>query len=54
MQYAVADACISMCDDLNETDGAAKIINPLNAVAMVGIAEAERDAFIVIARYRAS
>jgi len=50
-QYAVADAnaCIPLRDDLNDTDGAAQIVNPLTAMAMVGIAEAEGDAFIATA-----
>lgn len=50
-QYAVtaAAACVPLRDDISDTDGAAQIVNPMTAMAMVDIARAAGDAFVVSA-----
>ncbi|WP_208353925.1 alcohol dehydrogenase catalytic domain-containing protein [Pseudaestuariivita rosea] len=50
-EYALTDAtnCIPLRDDISDEDGAAQIVNPLTAMAMVDIAAEASDAFIVTA-----
>ncbi|NSX54100.1 alcohol dehydrogenase catalytic domain-containing protein [Parasulfitobacter algicola] len=50
-EYAVADAmgCIPLRDDISDEDGAAQIVNPLTAMAMVDIAEKAGDALVITA-----
>lgn len=49
--YALTDAmtCIPLRPDVSDEDGAAQIVNPLTAMAMVEIAASEGDAFIASA-----
>lgn len=49
--YALTEAntCIPLREDLSDTDGAALIVNPLTAVAMVDMVKAHCDAFIITA-----
>lgn len=50
-EYALTDAaaCIPLRDDISDTDGAAQIVNPLTAVAMVDIAAKAGDALVISA-----
>ncbi|NOD91526.1 zinc-binding dehydrogenase [Ruegeria sp. HKCCD4884] len=41
--------CIPLRPDISDDDGAAQIVNPLTAMAMVDMAKAEGDAFVVSA-----
>ncbi len=41
--------CIPLRPDISDDDGAAQIVNPLSAMAMVDMAKAEGDAFVVSA-----
>ncbi|MEP3632222.1 MAG: zinc-binding dehydrogenase [Shimia thalassica] len=49
--YAITDAmnCIPLRPDVSDDDGAAQIVNPLTAMAMVDIAQQDGDAFVVSA-----
>jgi len=50
-EYALTDAmaCIPLRDDISDADGAAQIVNPMTAMAMVDIAASAGDAFIISA-----
>ena len=50
-QYLIADAvmCVPLHSDVSDEDGAAQIVNPLTAVAMVDIAAQNDDALIISA-----
>ncbi|WP_206198128.1 alcohol dehydrogenase catalytic domain-containing protein [Shimia sediminis] len=50
-EYATTDAmsCIPLRPDVSDEDGAAQIVNPLTAMAMVDIAKQAGDAFVVSA-----
>lgn len=50
-EYATTDAinCIPLRPDVSDDDGAAQIVNPLTAMAMVDIARQDGDAFVVSA-----
>ena len=50
-QYALTSAttCIPLRPDISDDDGAAQIVNPMTAVAMVDIARGAGDAFVVSA-----
>ncbi len=50
-EYAVtnASACIPLRPEISDEDGAAQIVNPMTAMAMVDIARQDGDAFIVSA-----
>lgn len=50
-EYAVTAAinCIPLRPDVSDDDGAAQIVNPLTAMAMVDIARQDGDAFVVSA-----
>ncbi|SHJ82073.1 NADPH:quinone reductase [Shimia gijangensis] len=50
-EYATTDAinCIPLRPDVSDDDGAAQIVNPLTAMAMVDIARQAGDAFVVSA-----
>ena len=50
-EYALTDAmnCIPLRDDISDEDGAAQIVNPMTAMAMVHMAAAEGDAFVISA-----
>lgn len=50
-EYVVTQAqmCIPLRPDISDDDGAAQIVNPLTAMAMVDIARADGDAFVVSA-----
>lgn len=50
-EYATTDAinCIPLRPDVSDDDGAAQIVNPLTAMAMVDIAKNAGDAFVVSA-----
>ncbi|MEQ9695882.1 zinc-binding dehydrogenase [Shimia sp. SDUM112013] len=49
--YAITDAinCIPLRPDVSDDDGAAQIVNPLTAMAMVDIARQDGEAFVVSA-----
>jgi len=50
-EYVVTQAqmCIPLRPDISDEDGAAQIVNPLTAMAMVDIARADGEAFVVSA-----
>lgn len=50
-EYALTDAvaCIALRPEISDIDGSAQIVNPLTAMAMVDIAAAEGDAFVISA-----
>ncbi len=50
-EYALTDAiaCIPLRPDVSDIDGSAQIVNPLTAMAMVEIAAADGDAFVISA-----
>ena len=50
-EYALTDAiaCIPLRPDVSDIDGSAQIVNPLTAMAMVDIAAADGDAFVISA-----
>lgn len=50
-EYVVTQAqmCIPLRPDISDEDGAAQIVNPLTAMAMVDIARSEGEAFVVSA-----
>lgn len=50
-EYALLDAsgCIPLRPEISDTDGAAQIVNPLTAMAMVDIAAEAGDAFVATA-----
>ena len=50
-EYAVADAttCIPLRPEISDDDGAAQIVNPLTARAMMGLAQEAGDAVIITA-----
>ncbi len=50
-EYVVTQAqmCIPLRPDINDDDGAAQIVNPLTAMAMVDVARSDGDAFVVSA-----
>lgn len=50
-EYAVTEAqyCIPLRPDVSDDDGAAQIVNPLTAMAMVDIAKQAGDAFVISA-----
>ena len=50
-EYVVADAltCIPLQPDISDEDGAAQIVNPLTAMAMVDIAVKAGDSFVISA-----
>lgn len=50
-EYVKTDArmCIPLRPDISDEDGAAQIVNPMTAMAMVDIAQSEGDAFVVSA-----
>ena len=50
-EYALTDAinCVPLRPDLRDEDGAAQIVNPMTAMAMVDIARQEGEAFVVSA-----
>lgn len=50
-EYAVADAnaCIPLRPEISDADGAAQIVNPLTARAMMGMAKSAGDAVIITA-----
>ncbi len=50
-EYVVTQAqmCIPLRSEISDEDGAAQIVNPLTAMAMVDIARAEGEAFVVSA-----
>ncbi len=50
-EYAVTDAmnCIPLRDDISDEDGAAQIVNPMTAMAMVHMAAADGEAFVISA-----
>lgn len=50
-EYATTDAinCIPLRPDVSDDDGAAQIVNPLTAMAMVDIAQQAGDAFVISA-----
>lgn len=50
-EYATTDAinCIPLRPDVSDDDGAAQIVNPLTAMAMVDIARQAGDAFVISA-----
>lgn len=50
-EYSVTDAinCIPLRPDVSDDDGAAQIVNPLTAMAMVDIAQQDGDAFVITA-----
>ncbi|WP_372884937.1 alcohol dehydrogenase catalytic domain-containing protein [Shimia sp.] len=50
-EYAITDAtsCIPLRPDVSDDDGAAQIVNPLTAMAMVDIARQDGEAFVVSA-----
>ncbi len=50
-EYVVAPAklCLPLRQDISDEDGAAQIVNPMTAMAMVNIAKSAGDAFVVSA-----
>ncbi len=50
-EYALTDAmaCIPLRDDISDDDGAAQIVNPMTAMAMVDIAAKDGEAFVISA-----
>ncbi|GGH24858.1 NADPH:quinone reductase [Cribrihabitans marinus] len=50
-EYALADArtCIPLRPDISDADGAAQIVNPMTAMAMVDIARQSGEAFVLSA-----
>ena len=50
-EYAVTSAqtCVPLRPEISDEDGAAQIVNPMTAMAMVDIARADGDAFVVSA-----
>lgn len=50
-EYSVtnASACIPLRPEISDADGAAQIVNPMTAMAMVDIARSEGEAFVVSA-----
>ncbi|MBR9843600.1 MAG: zinc-binding dehydrogenase [Rhodobacteraceae bacterium] len=50
-EYALTDAmmCVPLRPDLRDEDGAAQIVNPMTAMAMVDIARQEGESFVVSA-----
>lgn len=50
-EYVRTDAtmCVPLRPDISDTDGAAQIVNPLTAMAMVNLARADGDAFVISA-----
>lgn len=50
-EYVVTQAqmCIPLRPDISDEDGAAQIVNPMTAMAMVDIARSEGDAFVISA-----
>ncbi len=50
-EYALTDAmnCIPLRDDISDEDGAAQIVNPMTAMAMVHMAAQDGEAFVISA-----
>ncbi len=50
-EFALTDAahCIPLHPDITDEDGAAQIVNPMTAMAMVDLAAAEGDSFVISA-----
>ena len=50
-EYAMTDAatCIPLREDISDADGAAQIVNPLTAMAMVDLAAKDGEAFVISA-----